>query len=136
MTEMASKVEMIVSGGDSLFHLIGEGEHGRSVSRGDCTPAGLFMKCFRIIAGIAGFLFGGGLWADQPIEVEDVILDYCVDCHDGASKKAGLDLELMSFALDDREVYEHWVNVYDQVTEGAMPPKKKSQPSATHRSKC
>ena len=133
MKEMASKVEMIVRGGDSLFHLIGEEERGRSVSRRNCTPAGLFMKCFRIIAGFAGFLFGGGLWADQPIEVENFILDYCADCHDEASKKAGLDLELMSFSLDNREVYEHWVNVYDQVTEGEMPPKKKDQPSEDER---
>lgn len=93
------------------------------------------MKSFRFIGILGGLIFlAGELRANQPESVEDFVLDYCADCHDRASNKGGLDLELLPFALDDRENFSHWVKVYDQVADGVMPPKKKDQPADGERS--
>src|SRR5258706_3806891 len=58
------------------------------------------------------------------------IEQYCADCHDGDSKKGGLDLTALAWELDKRENFDEWVKVVDLMDKGEMPPKKKSRPDA------
>ncbi|VTU02552.1 secreted protein containing duf1588 : Uncharacterized protein OS=Chthoniobacter flavus Ellin428 GN=CfE428DRAFT_4339 PE=4 SV=1: PSD3: PSD5: PSD4: PSCyt3: PSD2 [Gemmataceae bacterium] len=53
------------------------------------------------------------------------INDYCVSCHDGATRAGGLDLEALGPDLADGKTYARWVEVYDRVDRGEMPPKKR-----------
>jgi hypothetical protein len=63
-------------------------------------------------------------WADDlPGPARDFVTDTCVSCHDGASRKGGLDLSDLSLATSDRASVAQWVKVYDRVRDGQMPPK-------------
>lgn len=53
---------------------------------------------------------------------------YCADCHDPETKKGGLDLTSLPWELSDRGNFDHWVKVFDLVSKGEMPPKKKARP--------
>jgi hypothetical protein len=52
---------------------------------------------------------------------------YCVTCHGGETKKAGLDLEKLSADLKDPAVFQSWVKVHDQIRSGEMPPKARKK---------
>ncbi|MEY4485467.1 MAG: hypothetical protein RL693_2919 [Verrucomicrobiota bacterium] len=51
---------------------------------------------------------------------------HCYDCHDGETKKGGLDLT--SLTLDGQHM-SLWIKIHDAVERGEMPPKKKTQPA-------
>ena len=54
----------------------------------------------------------------------------CYECHDEDVQKGNLDLSSLKFDLKDRKTFNKWVKVYDNVSHGDMPPKKKKQPEA------
>jgi hypothetical protein len=58
------------------------------------------------------------------------IEDHCLDCHDGSMTKGGVDLGSLSRDPADAETRRLWVRVFDRVTAGEMPPKKKARPEA------
>ena len=61
--------------------------------------------------------------ADQPKHHVRVLLEnQCYDCHQGESAEAGLDLEKLTFDLNDATTLQRWVRVYDRVESGEMPP--------------
>jgi hypothetical protein len=49
----------------------------------------------------------------------------CADCHDAATKEAGLDLTALQFDAEDKANFATWVKVHDRVEADEMPPKKK-----------
>lgn len=53
---------------------------------------------------------------------------YCVECHDADMKKGGLDLTALKFEPEISTNFSKWVLVYDRVSKGEMPPKKKARP--------
>ena len=55
---------------------------------------------------------------------------HCMDCHDADVKKGGLDLAALSTDGADPAAHKKWVRVFDRVTAGEMPPKKKPRPAA------
>jgi len=62
-----------------------------------------------------------------------VLEQYCLDCHDADSAKAGIDLEAL---LAERPLVRNataWERIAEQIREGKMPPKKKAQPKASER---
>jgi hypothetical protein len=59
---------------------------------------------------------------------------YCLDCHDSATHKAGLDLENLSLSLGNKTEERAWVNVFDRIHSGSMPPRKADQPAGSERS--
>ncbi len=71
--------------------------------------------------------------AAEPAPLRAFLESHCYDCHDAATKKQGLDLASLKFALDDRAAFDTWVKVLDKVKSGEMPPKKKPQPAAAER---
>lgn len=46
----------------------------------------------------------------------------CLDCHQGDSSAAGLDLEQLGDPTSDSAAFETWVKVVDRVESGEMPP--------------
>ena len=54
----------------------------------------------------------------------------CVECHDGETKKGGLDLTSLGANLTKLKTFETWVKIYDRTANGEMPPKKKARPDA------
>ena len=55
---------------------------------------------------------------------------YCFECHDGDSKKGGLDLSALPSGQDDVAAHEKWVRVHDRVVAHEMPPAKSESPAA------
>ncbi len=50
----------------------------------------------------------------------------CLDCHDDATQKGDLRLDNLDPVSTDPATMNTWLRVYDQVSSGAMPPKKKA----------
>ena len=61
---------------------------------------------------------------ELPEAVREVFDARCLDCHDGESKKGGLDLSELGFELSDPANFRVWVEVHDRVRDGEMPPRK------------
>jgi hypothetical protein len=57
-----------------------------------------------------------------PPAVHEFLAAHCVDCHNRDTREGGLDLESLSFQLDQREIFDRWVLVHDRVRDGEMPP--------------
>lgn len=55
---------------------------------------------------------------------------YCFECHDADTQKGNLDLTALKPNFTDRELFARWATVYDRITAGEMPPKKKPRPPA------
>ena len=73
----------------------------------------------------------------QPIPeaLDDFLFNYCLDCHDSASKKGDLNLEMDTLDWSDPHVGKIWTKVHHALSHGEMPPAKKSQPSPEERRK-
>ena len=87
------------------------------------------MKSF--VAGL--FLITSCLLPAAPIAIEDFVIDYCIDCHDSAEEKGGLNLEDLKIDPNDPKEFSIWQMVHDRVEAGEMPPKKKDQPGAEEK---
>jgi mono/diheme cytochrome c family protein len=60
---------------------------------------------------------------------EEAFLEaHCFDCHDGETRKGGLDLTALTFDLNEPASFAAWVKVHDRVRDGEMPPPKKKRP--------
>ncbi len=56
----------------------------------------------------------------EPLDAQ--IRQTCLDCHDGDSAEAGLDLASLTFTLDDQDLRDRWVLIHDRIHAGEMPP--------------
>lgn len=81
----------------------------------------LTLTCIAVSAGRADL---GVL----PRKQSEFIEDNCFSCHDNESRKGGLNLEALTFDLGEQATLLKWVDIYDRVTRGEMPPKNRSQP--------
>ena len=59
--------------------------------------------------------------------------EYCFQCHDSASHKAGLNLEALPVDLADKNNALKWESIFDRVANQEMPPKSKRQPPVGQR---
>ena len=68
-------------------------------------------------------------------EVAAVLEARCLDCHDGETRKGGVDLERLIAAKDFRAKNNRkvWLKVDRMVTTGEMPPKKKKPLTADEK---
>ena len=67
---------------------------------------------------------------ELPTTPRSFLEQHCTDCHDAETKKGGLDLTALAFQPDDARNFASWVKVFDRVSAGEMPPKKKARPAA------
>jgi len=68
--------------------------------------------------------------AELPRTSRAFIEKHCVECHDADAKKGGLDLTSLKFDPASSTNFSEWVLVHDRVSNGEMPPKKKTRPEA------
>gem|GEM_PF-578299 len=54
--------------------------------------------------------------------------NYCLSCHDADTQKGKVNLEDLSFQIQDLPTAELWQEVLNTVNAGEMPPEKKKQP--------
>jgi hypothetical protein len=66
--------------------------------------------------------------AQERSRIRSFVETHCLDCHEGDTAKAGLDLAGLGFDLGDRKTFESWTRVYDRVKAGEMPPGKRDRP--------
>jgi len=80
-----------------------------------------------------GLLFAAGQLraGDLPKTGKQFIEKYCVECHDGETKKGGFDLTALKFDLTSSTNFSKWILVHDRVGKGEMPPKKKARPEVS-----
>ncbi len=71
-----------------------------------------------------------GSAAQVPAKWRDYIENHCADCHDADEKKGDLDLTALTLPGGDAKKFETWVTVFDRVSTGEMPPKKRDRPPA------
>lgn len=71
----------------------------------------------------------------QPIPklVDEFVFDHCLDCHDSASEKGDLNLELKTIDWTDPHARIIWTKVHHALSKGEMPPANKTQPSKKDR---
>ncbi|MCB1123005.1 MAG: DUF1587 domain-containing protein, partial [Verrucomicrobiae bacterium] len=62
---------------------------------------------------------------DQAYAFRD---NHCLSCHDSVEVKGDLDMESLGFDLENRDVFDTWVKIYDRADHGEMPPKDKARP--------
>ena len=91
---------------------------------------------FLMVSVISFFGGGAGLWAApfaMPEKMEDLMANYCFDCHDGESKKGEVRLDnLATLALKDR--LDLLNQVQEQIFIKEMPPRKrKAKPNDSER---
>ena len=85
-----------------------------------------------VASGLSAWLAWGaaeGLAGEVPPAVRDVLEARCLGCHDGASRKGGLDLSAPEPNFADAEGFARWAKVYDRVESGEMPPKGRERPT-------
>jgi len=85
----------------------------------------------RVAAGLllCSFVIHNPAFAEAPVS-QDFFEQHCYDCHDAESNKGGLDLSALAFQPDDPRNFARWVKVFDRVSAGEMPPKKRVRPAA------
>jgi len=90
-----------------------------------------FARYFFIFVLLTGGRASVATSATLPPAAADFVPHRCVDCHDADAKKGGLDLTALSFELKNPDVSDRWVQVFDRVAAGEMPPKTEERPDAT-----
>ena len=83
------------------------------------------MKVFALLLGAA---IAPTLKAAPPESFQIFLEDHCLDCHDGATTKGGLNLEDFDFDSTDPKTLALLTHVHDRALSGEMPPKKKDRP--------
>jgi hypothetical protein len=80
------------------------------------------------LRAVAATLLCGAALADEgPAQVSSKFFDqYCGDCH-YEDQSGGLDLSVLTFDPENRDNYTTWVRVFDRVSAGEMPPKKRKE---------
>lgn len=88
------------------------------------------VMCFRMIClRVAGVISGmsGSLVADESFkkEIQPLLADYCLDCHEEGQNKGQIQLDdLAGFSGAKSHL---WTKIYEQVVSGEMPPEDKDQ---------
>jgi hypothetical protein len=70
------------------------------------------------------------LAGDLPPACQQFVENHCFECHDSTSTKGGLDLTALRFEPATPTNFSKWVLIFDRVSKGEMPPKKKARPDA------
>ena len=85
---------------------------------------------------LAGILAAPVIGAETtliPDQVQDVLMQNCLKCHDAESKKGDVNLDHGSIDWSNREELDIWLMAQDAIEQGLMPPPDKKQPSREDR---
>lgn len=103
------------------------------------SPTRLVVAC---LAGLALLTPGSSTattttpeTADFSREIRPLLAQYCLDCHSTEKQKGDLDLEQFKTLSEIHRHPKIWQGVVEQLDNGEMPPKDKSQPTPSERSR-
>lgn len=78
-----------------------------------------------IAAMIGVSAYSSGKSVPPAFETAALIEETCLDCHDDFEQKGDLRLDILASPYEDPSSMETWLRVYDRVSSGEMPPKKR-----------
>ena len=58
---------------------------------------------------------------DHPPEIASLVHSSCIECHN-SSTDTRLDFTSLGYDLEDEDVFQQWVRIFDRVQRGEMPP--------------
>ena len=90
-----------------------------------CAPS----LCVAALVLAASGVFQDSACAKTPV-AQSFLEEHCYDCHNAELKKGGLNLAALAFQPEDAHNFASWVKVFDRVSAGEMPPKKRARPEA------
>jgi hypothetical protein len=95
------------------------------------APMPRFRSCvsLRALVALMPFVAVVARAAPPPATTQAFIDAHCAGCHDDIEKKANLDLTSLALEPDNAKNFATWVKVYERVSSGEMPPKKKARPA-------
>ncbi len=70
------------------------------------------------------------LASEIPTAIQEFNEQACYDCHNADAREGNLNLEELSFALDDAKAFSTWAKVKQRVQDGEMPPQSEDRPAA------
>ncbi len=88
----------------------------------------LLSCCAPLISAVSAFSAPTAPADPFAASVRPFLQAHCVDCHGADEPKGGIRLENLSSDITKRDVAAVWVDVFDQISTGAMPPKRKPRP--------
>ena len=75
-----------------------------------------------VVSGSLGY--ASNAWQMEGMTTTTLIDNSCLDCHDEFEQKGNLNLETLARVSADPSSIQMWLQVYDRVASGEMPPKK------------
>ena len=69
-----------------------------------------------------------GAAEDFAGKVRPLLEGHCFDCHGEDAQKGGLRLDTLKADLHDARAAQQWTRVFDKISSGEMPPKKRERP--------
>ncbi len=91
------------------------------------------LSYFSILAVFSTFTCAFTYSKPIPENVQDILENYCLDCHDEDLQKGEILLERKLIDWKSKENLFLWERVMNALESGEMPPKKKTQPSSDER---
>jgi hypothetical protein len=65
-----------------------------------------------------------------PVKVADFTKQVCYECHNNDTQEGNLNLEKLSFELEDAKTFLAWTKVHQRVRDGEMPPRSETYPTS------
>ncbi len=84
----------------------------------------------RHLVALSLLLLAGPLVPRARADTAEYFKAHCISCHDGETKKGGLDLTALSFEPSRPDNFARWVRVHDRIESGEMPPRSRKRPPA------
>ncbi len=70
------------------------------------------------------------LASDIPAVIREFAKQACYDCHNADTQEGDLNLEELSFEVEDAKAFSAWAKVKQRVQDGEMPPQSEDRPAA------
>lgn len=68
-----------------------------------------------------------------PANVQAMLSDNCLECHDSATQKGEVSLEFDAIDWNDSHQVNTWLRAFDAIEQGLMPPAKNPRPQPTEK---
>lgn len=85
------------------------------------------------LAGLIAFQFSRASVTPIPDQVQDVLMDNCLKCHDADSSKGDVNLDHLSIDWSNVEERNIWLRAMEAIEQGLMPPPDQKKPNREDR---
>ena len=85
------------------------------------------------LAGLIAFQVSRASVTPIPDQVQDVLMDNCLKCHDADSSKGDVNLDHPSIDWSNVEERNIWLRAMEAIEQGLMPPPDQKKPNREDR---